>query len=170
MKRFDLTRLAAACVVLVVSMSSMSESRGAEQAGKSKTPPNILFIGVDDLRPELASYGATYIKSPNIDRIAAEGVLFDRAYAQWPVCMQSRASMLSGLRPDSFSDNAIFSQVCARCSDIAPTLQKPWLFHSIIRKNISRGMENCLCSRGISGSGVMVRRALDAGTAVLLFP
>ena len=108
MKRFDLTRLAVACVVLVASVGSMSESRGAEPARKSKSPLNILFIGVDDLRPELASYGATYIKSPNIDRIAAEGVLFDRAYAQRAVCMQSRASMLSGLRPESFSNKAIF--------------------------------------------------------------
>ncbi len=108
MKRSNLTRFAAACVVLVAAVGSLSESRGAESAGRSKTPPNILFIGVDDLRPELASYGATYIKSPNIDRIAAEGVLFDRAYAQQAVCMQSRASMLSGLRPDTFSDNAFF--------------------------------------------------------------
>ena len=45
--------------------------------------PNVLFIGVDDLRPELNCYGATHIKSPNIDRLAAEGVLFERAYCQW---------------------------------------------------------------------------------------
>lgn len=69
-------------------------------------PPNILFIGVDDLRPELAAYGATHIESPNIDRIAARGVVFESAYAQWSVCMQSRASMLSGLRPDSFRGQA----------------------------------------------------------------
>ena len=68
--------------------------------------PNILFIGVDDLRPELACYGAAHIKSPNIDRLAAEGVLFERAYCQWAVCMPSRASMLSGLRPDSFNGKA----------------------------------------------------------------
>ena len=66
----------------------------------------MLFIGVDDLRPELGCYGAEHIHSPNIDRLAAEGVLFERAYCQWAVCMPSRASLLSGLRPDSFRGQA----------------------------------------------------------------
>ncbi len=68
--------------------------------------PNILFIGIDDLRPELNCYGAKHIHSPNIDRLAREGVLFEKAYCQWAVCMPSRASLLSGLRPDSFKGQA----------------------------------------------------------------
>tara|TARA_R110002049_G_scaffold308910_2_gene514835 strand:- start:6322 stop:7833 length:1512 start_codon:yes stop_codon:yes gene_type:complete len=61
--------------------------------------PNILFIVVDDLRTELGCYGAEHIKSPNIDRLANEGTLFQRAYCNIPVCGASRASILSGLRP-----------------------------------------------------------------------
>ena len=68
----------------------------------AKGNPNVLFIAVDDLRPELGCYGETYIHSPNIDRLASEGVLFNRAYCQWAICMQSRTSLLTGLRPDSF--------------------------------------------------------------------
>ena len=63
--------------------------------------PNILFIAVDDLRPELGCYGHDYIKSPNIDRIAKQGIVFDRAYCQQAVCSPSRTSLLTGTRPDS---------------------------------------------------------------------
>lgn len=62
---------------------------------------NVLLIMVDDLRPELNCYRAGQIKSPNIDRLAASGTVFTRAYCQYPVCSPSRASMLSGTRPTS---------------------------------------------------------------------
>ena len=61
---------------------------------------NVLFIMVDDLRPELNIYGQSHIKSPNIDALASEGVTFNRAYCNVPVCGASRASILSGLRPN----------------------------------------------------------------------
>jgi len=63
--------------------------------------PNILFIAVDDLRPELGCYGRDYIKSPDIDRLAKAGMLFNRAYCQQAVCSPSRSSLLTGTRPDT---------------------------------------------------------------------
>ncbi len=63
--------------------------------------PNILFIAVDDLRPELGCYGNPIIKSPNIDRIAKSGVVFQRAYCQQAVCSPTRSSLLTGTRPDT---------------------------------------------------------------------
>jgi len=65
------------------------------------TIPNILFIPVDDLRPELGCYGNDFIKTPNIDKLAKDGVTFTRTYCQQAVCNPSRASLLTGLRPDS---------------------------------------------------------------------
>jgi iduronate 2-sulfatase len=63
--------------------------------------PNVLLICVDDLKPLLGCYGDTVVKSPNIDRLAARGVLFEKAYCNQAVCSPSRNALLTGLRPQS---------------------------------------------------------------------
>ncbi len=68
-----------------------------ETAAEKK--PNILFIVVDDLRPELNFYGANHINSPSLDKLAGESLIFERAYCNIPVCGASRASLLTGARP-----------------------------------------------------------------------
>lgn len=61
--------------------------------------PNVLFIAVDDLRPQLGCYGAKEMHTPNIDRLAAQGTVFQRAYCMVPTCGASRASLMTGIRP-----------------------------------------------------------------------
>ncbi len=70
---------------------------GLDLRAAEVTPPrpNVLFIAVDDLRPDLGCYGKDYIKSPNIDALAKNGTVFERAYCQQAVCSASRTSVMT---------------------------------------------------------------------------
>jgi iduronate 2-sulfatase len=63
--------------------------------------PNVLLICVDDLKPLLGCYGDKTVKSPSIDRLASQGVVFERAYCNQAVCAPSRNALMTGLRPTS---------------------------------------------------------------------
>ena len=67
----------------------------------SAAQKNVLMICVDDLKPLLACYGEPTIKTPNMDRLAARGVLFERAFCNQVVCAPSRNSLMTGLRPST---------------------------------------------------------------------
>ncbi|MEY4387779.1 MAG: hypothetical protein RLY20_3062 [Verrucomicrobiota bacterium] len=89
-----LTALLLPCLLTVGSLGTVCAAAPAVK-------PNVLFIAVDDLRPELGCYGVSAIKSPNIDGLAQRGLVLDRAYCQQAVCSPSRSSLLAGTRPDT---------------------------------------------------------------------
>jgi iduronate 2-sulfatase len=91
--------LAAICLITLVAISSMITPVAGEEPVAKPSKMNVLFIAVDDLRPELNCYGCTHIRSPHIDALAASGMMFERAYCMVPVCGASRASLMTGIRP-----------------------------------------------------------------------
>jgi iduronate 2-sulfatase len=101
-RKYSILALAA---LLVVPHAVQAES------AVNTTKPNVLFISVDDLRPELGCYGKASMITPNIDRIAAQGTVFENTFCQTSICMPSRASVLSGYRPETIYSGRIESDL-----------------------------------------------------------
>ncbi len=99
MRNFRPKQLLPVLSILFIFFSSCFHNKN--KAETKNALPNILFIPVDDLRPEFGAYGDKTILTPNMDRLARQGVTFTRTYCQQAVCNPSRASLLTGLRPDS---------------------------------------------------------------------
>jgi arylsulfatase A-like enzyme len=102
----------------------------------AREKPNVLFLMIDDLRPELGAYGSERVQTPHMDQLASEGVVFERAYCQVPVCGASRASILTGMHPQ---DNRFTSFKSRADEDVpeAPTL--PEVFRNAGYTTISNG-------------------------------
>lgn len=81
------------CVILFLLIQNIT-------TGQEKQRPNILFIAVDDLKPNMGCFGDPLAITPNIDAIAAKGMVFTKTYCQQAVCAPSRASLLTGQYPD----------------------------------------------------------------------
>jgi arylsulfatase A-like enzyme len=92
-------RAALCALALLLQLSAPAGAKTRAQRNAPKKKLNVLFLISDDLRPELGAYGNPFVKTPNIDRLAARGTRFDRAYAQYPLCNPSRTSLLTGRYP-----------------------------------------------------------------------
>ena len=88
-------------IIVAVLVSLIGSLLLFEARGTAAERPNVLFIAVDDLRPELGCYGSKIAVTPHLDQLAAEGLLFNRAYCQQAICRPSRASLMTGTRPET---------------------------------------------------------------------
>jgi len=119
----------------IVTIAVLSLLGGLAVRASAQTPaqPNVLFIALDDLRPELGCYGVKDAQSPRLDRLAAEGVLFTRHYAPAPTCGVSRYAMLTGRCPNrsgvTSSNEALYTGKAALSPELLPGAQTmPELF------------------------------------------
>lgn len=103
-KKMRLQRFVFPCGFSLLSITSITAQE------KISEKPNVLFIVVDDLNTTLGAYGSDFMKTPNIDRLAENGVLFKHAYVQQAICAASRASFLTGLRPRTAGVNYPYSE------------------------------------------------------------
>ena len=118
------------------AMWLLASAAAAEQAAEPR-PPNVIFIFCDDLNNRLGCYGWKEVKSPNLDRLASEGMRFDRAYCQYPVCNASRSSLLTGLRPETtrvFSNLVRLRHVMPDVGTLPASFKKHGYWTAVVNK------------------------------------
>ncbi|QDV35391.1 sulfatase [Tautonia plasticadhaerens] len=127
----------------------------ADRAGAADRP-NVLFLISDDLNNALGCYGNPLMETPNIDRLAARGVRFDRAYCQYPLCGPSRNSMLTGLYPNStgiLANSQIFRQTIPSAVSLPQAFRLDGYFAGRIGKLYHYNVPNSIGTNGHDDPG-----------------
>lgn len=164
-------RLALLTIVLNAFVGQLLMSRETARADDKNTRPNVLFIVSDDLNNSLGCYGHSIVKSPNIDRLAARGVRFERAYCQFPLCGPSRNSMLTGLYPNSsgiLNNGEIFRQTIPHHVSLPQAFRMQGYFAGRIGKLYHYNVPNSVGTNGHDDPGSWELELNPAGCDRLL--
>jgi arylsulfatase A-like enzyme len=102
---------------------------------QEQKPPNVLFIAIDDLRPDLGCYGQSFVHSPNIDRLAEKSFVFRHHYVSVPTCGASRHSLLTGMRPSQRKHlrNDVSRVLLSRSGPLPPSSPPETFIHHLRR-------------------------------------
>jgi len=130
--------------IMALSAAALPALTSIRCRGRS-APYNVLFIAVDDLRPQLGCFGHDQIISPNIDRLAAGGMMFERAFCQVPVCGASRSSLLTGVRParDRFVSYDTWAEKDMPDTVTLPALFKNHGYHTVSNGKVFHHLQDC---------------------------
>src|SRR5687768_12100859 len=120
--------ICAAVFCLAGALSGAISPAAAQQPKPPARGPNVLLIMADDLNNDFSTFGHSMVKTPNLDRLAREGVRFDRAYNQFPLCSPSRVSLLTSLRPDT-------TKIFDLRTDFRKTIPKAVTLPQLFRQN-----------------------------------
>ena len=137
------------CLLTLVHLVAFASASAAQR-------PNVLFIISDDLNNFLGCYGDPRAKTPNIDRLAARGVRFDRAYCQYPLCGPSRNSMLTGLYPNStgiLTNGQVFRQTIPSQISLPQAFRQAGYFAARLGKLYHYGVPNSIGTDGDDDPG-----------------
>ena len=147
-------------LVIIGCCSSRVSVLAAEQ-------PNILFIAADDLRTELNCYGATHVSTPHFDRLASEGMVFDRAYCQQAVCHPSRASLMTGKLPDTIGVTSLYTDLRIAAPDVV-TIPQHFRKHGYVAESYGKIFHNGHGHHGDPGSWTVPPHRFGDGQQYML--
>ncbi|MFO0919831.1 MAG: sulfatase [Planctomycetaceae bacterium] len=132
----------------------------------AEKPPNVLFLMADDLNNCLGCYGDLRVKTPNLDRLAARGVVFERAYCAFPLCGPSRNALLTGLYPNStgiLANGQIFRQTIPKHVSLPQAFRQAGYFAARIGKMYHYNVPNSIGTNGHDDPGSWELESNPAG-------